>query len=58
MDQQRLAKVRQAMQCLVRAASVLVVTLNMVGKDLASDSEYKTSLKENVYILLKTAPER
>ena len=58
MDQQRMVAVRHWMQCLVKLASVLVVTLNMVGKHLASDAEYKKKLKENILLLLKGTQER
>ena len=53
-----MVELRHLMQCLVKLASILVVTLNMVGGHLVSDSEYKKTLKENVYLLLKSTHER
>lgn len=58
MDRHRVAEMRWSVQCLVRVASILVVTLNVGGRHLASDSEYKKALKEAVYILLRGVPER
>lgn len=57
MDRHRVAEMRKSTQCLVRVASILVVTLNIVGKHLASDSEYKKTLKETVHILLRGVSE-
>ncbi|XP_028397016.1 T-complex protein 11-like protein 1 [Dendronephthya gigantea] len=53
MDSYRVAETRLSAQCLVKVVSVIAVTLNIVGKHLASDAEYKTTLKESVAVLLK-----
>ena len=58
MDKHRLAEMRWSMQCLVRVASILVVTLNIVSQHLSSDSEYRKVLKDTIKILFKGIPER
>lgn len=58
MDKHRLTEMRWSMQCLVRVASILVVTLNIVSQHLSSDSEYRKVLKDTIKILFKGIPER
>ena len=45
-------------QYLIKITSVIAVTLNIVGKHLASDAEYKKAIKESVAVLLKGLKER
>ena len=45
-------------QYLIKLASVIAVTLNIVGIHLASDAEYKRAIKESVAVLLKGLKER
>lgn len=58
MDTYRVAEMRLSAQCLVNVVSVVAVTLNIVGRHLASDAEYKNTLKESVVVLLKGLRER
>ena len=45
-------------QYLIKITSVIAVTLNIVGKHLASDAEYKKTIKESVAVLLNGLKER
>ncbi|KAL9985001.1 hypothetical protein ACROYT_G007352 [Oculina patagonica] len=57
MDEHRLAEMRWSVRRTTLIASVLLVTLNTVGQQLASDAEYLANLKEVLYILLDGVPE-
>lgn len=52
MDEFRLAEMRWSIRRTTLIASVVLVTLNTVGQQLASDAAYLTSLKKVLYILL------
>ena len=58
MDSFRVAAIRMSCQCLIKVASVILVTLNIVGKHLASDAEYKLAIKKSVVVLLNGLKER
>ena len=58
MDGYRIADIRMSCQYLIKVAAVVAVTLNIVGKHLATDAEYKKTIKETVAILLKGLRER
>ena len=58
MDSFRVAAIRMSCQCLIKVASVILVTLNIVGKHLATDTEYKVKMKESVAVLLNGIKER
>ena len=53
-----MAAIRMSCQCLIKVASVILVTLNIVGKHLASDAEYKLAIKKSVVVLLNGLKER
>ena len=57
MDESRLAEMRWSVRRTTLIASVLLVTLNTVGQQLASDAAYLATLKEVLYILLDGVPE-
>lgn len=57
MDEFRLAEMRWSVRRTTLIASVLLVTLNTIGQQLASDSAYLAALKEVLYILLDGVPE-
>lgn len=57
MDEFRLAEMRWSVRRTTLIASVLLVTLNTVGQQLASDAAYLATLKEVLYILLDGVPE-
>ena len=52
MDEFRLAEMRWSIRRTTLIASVVLVTLNTVGQQLASDAAYLTSLKKVLHILL------
>jgi hypothetical protein len=49
---------RLSSQYLIKVASVIAVTLNIMGRHLASDAEYKRTIKESVALLLNGLKER
>lgn len=57
MDEFRLAEMRWSVRRTTLIASVLLVTLNTIGQQLASDAAYLATLKEVLYILLDGVPE-
>ena len=57
MDEFRLAEMRWSVRRTTLIASVLLVTLNTVGQQLASDAAYLATLKEVLYVLLDGVPE-
>lgn len=57
MDEHRLAEMRWSVRRTTLIASVLLVTLNTVGQQLASDAAYLATLKEVLYVLLDGVPE-
>jgi len=57
MDEYRLAEMRWSVRRTTLIASVLLVTLNTIGQQLASDAAYLANLKEVLYILLDGVPE-
>ncbi|KAJ7383614.1 T-complex protein 11 [Desmophyllum pertusum] len=57
MDEFRLSEMRWSVRRTSLIASVLLVTLNTVGQQLASDAAYLATLKEVLYILLDGVPE-
>ena len=52
MDEFRLAEMRWSVRRTTLIASVVLVALNTIGQQLASDTVYLASLKEVLYILL------
>ena len=52
MDEFRLTEMRWSIRRTTLIASVVLVTLNTVGQQLASDAAYLTSLKKVLHILL------
>ncbi|CAB4007460.1 Hypothetical predicted protein [Paramuricea clavata] len=52
LDSYRAAEMRLSCQYLIKVASVIAVTLNIMGRHLASDAEYKRTIKESVALLL------
>ena len=58
MDSHRVAEMRMSCQYLIKITSVIAITLNIVGKHLGSDAEYKKTIKESVGILLNGLKER
>lgn len=57
MDEFRLAEMRWSVRRTTLIAAVLLVTLNTIGQQLASDAAYLANLKEVLYILLDGVPE-
>lgn len=57
MDEFRLAEMRWSVRRTTLIAAVLLVTLNTIGQQLASDAAYLATLKEVLYILLDGVPE-
>ena len=58
MDEHRLAEMRWNVQRTTLIGTVLLVTMNTIGRQLAGDAAYLGNLKEVVYILLDGVPER
>ena len=52
-----MAEMRYSVHRTTLTGSILLVTLNTVGRQVSSDAAYITHLKEEIYVLLDGVPE-
>ena len=57
MDEHRLSEMRWNIHRTTLIGTILLVTMNTIGRQLAGDAGYLAKLKEVVYILLDGVPE-